>query len=53
MRDSEGVLNSRPLEMTGHDIDALVLKYGPDKGLQMFQERVIAALGRVRIKPPR
>jgi hypothetical protein len=50
-RDSEGVLNSRPLEMTGHDVDALILKHGPDKGLQMFQERVLAALGRVRIKP--
>lgn len=53
MRDSEGVLNSRPLEMTAHDVDALILKHGPDKGLQMFQERVLAALGRVRIKPPR
>lgn len=51
-RDSEGVLNSRPLEMTSHDIDALVLKHGPDKGMQMFQERVLSALGRIRIKPP-
>lgn len=53
LRDSEGVLNSRPLEMTGHDVDALVLKYGHEKGMQMFQERVLAALGKVRIKPPR
>lgn len=52
-RDSEGVLNSRPLEMTAHDVDALILKHGPDKGLQMFQERVYSALGRVRIKPSR
>lgn len=51
LRDSEGVLNSRPLEITGHDMDALILKYGPDKGLQMFQERALAALGRIRIKP--
>lgn len=51
MRDSDGVLNSRPLEMTAHDVDALILKHGHDKGLQMFQERVLAALGRVRIKP--
>jgi hypothetical protein len=51
-RDSEGVLNSRPLEMTPHDIDALILKHGPDKGMQMFQERVLAALGNVRIRPP-
>lgn len=53
LRDSEGVLNSRPLETTGHDVDALILKYGHDKGLDMFQERVLAALGKVRIKPPR
>lgn len=53
LRDSEGVLNSRPLEMTGHDVDALILKHGHDKGMQMFQERVLSALGKVRIKPPR
>jgi hypothetical protein len=52
-RDSEGVLHSRPLEMTRHDVDDLILKHGHDKGMQMFQERVLAALGRVRIKPPR
>jgi hypothetical protein len=51
-RDSEGVLNSRPLEITSHDIDALVLKHGREKGMEMFQERVLAALGQVRIKPP-
>ena len=50
-RDSEGVLNSRPLEMTAHDVDALILKHGHDKGLQMFQERVLSALRGVRIKP--
>ena len=53
MRDSEGVLNSRPLEMTGHDVDDLILKHGHAKGLQMFQERVLSALRGVRIKPPR
>lgn len=52
-RDSDGVLNSRPLEMTGHDVDSLVLKHGHEKGMQMFQERVLAALRGVRIKPPR
>lgn len=52
LRDSDGVLNSRPLEMTGHDVDALILKHGPDKGMQMFQERVLAALGNVRLKSP-
>lgn len=51
LRDSEGVVNSRPLEMTAHDVDALVLKYGEQKGMQMFQERVLAALRNVRIKP--
>jgi hypothetical protein len=51
-RDSEGVLNSRPLEMTGHDVETLVLKHGHEKGMQMFQERVLAALGKVRIKTP-
>lgn len=53
LRDSEGVLNSRPLEMTGHDVDALVLKHGRTKGLQMFQARVLDALSKVKIKPPR
>ena len=52
-RDFNGVLNSRPLEMTGHDVDNLMLQHGPDKGLQMFQEHVLRALGKVRIKPPR
>jgi hypothetical protein len=52
-RDSEGVLNSRPLEMTGHDVDALILKHGHEKGLQMYQERVLSALRGVRIKTPR
>jgi hypothetical protein len=52
-RDHNGVLHSRPLEMTGHDVDALILQHGPDKGLQMFQEHVLRALGNVRIKPPR
>lgn len=51
-RDSEGVLNSRPLEMTGHDIDSLILKHGQQKGLQMFQDRVLAALRGVRIRSP-
>jgi len=51
LRDAEGVVNSRPLEMTPHDVDALVLKYGEQKGMQMFQERVLAALRNVRIKP--
>jgi hypothetical protein len=51
-RDSEGVLNSRPLEMTGHDVDSLVLKHGRSKGLQMFQDRVNAALRGVRLKTP-
>ena len=50
-RDFEGVLNSRPLEMTGHDIESLTLKHGYDKWLDQFQERVLAALARVRIKP--
>jgi hypothetical protein len=52
-RDSEGVINSRPLESTGHDVDSLILKHGYDKGLQMFQERALAALAGVRIKSPR
>jgi hypothetical protein len=52
-RDFEGVINSRPLEANGHDVDDLVIKHGFDKGMQMFQERVLAALGKVRIKPPR
>ena len=52
-RDFEGVLNSRPLEMTGHDVDDLVIKHGHDKGMQMFQEKVLQALSRIRIKPPR
>jgi hypothetical protein len=39
--------------MTGHDVDELILKHGHAKGLAMFQERVLGALGRVRIKPPR
>lgn len=50
-RDSEGVLNSRPLEMTAHDVDALILKHGEQKGLQMFQDRVNAALRSVKIRP--
>lgn len=53
LRDTHGVLNSRPLEMNGHDVDALVLKEGEAKGMQMFQERVLHALRGVRIKPPR
>jgi hypothetical protein len=52
-RDSNGVLNSRPLEMTGHDVDALMLKEGYDQGLQTFQAHVLRALSNVRIKPPR
>ena len=52
-RDSEGVFHSRPLEMTGHDVDSLILKHGPVKGMQMFQEGVLKALAGVRIKPPR
>jgi len=51
-RDSMGILNSRPLEMTGHDYDSLLLKEGEFKGNQMFQERVLAALARVKIKSP-
>jgi hypothetical protein len=53
LRDSEGVLNSRPLEITSHDMDAMFLKHGEQKGLQMLQDRVLSALSRVRIKPPR
>lgn len=53
LRDSEGVLNSRPLEMNGHDVESLLLKHGEHKGYQMFQEHVLRALGKVRIKPPR
>jgi hypothetical protein len=52
-RDSEGVVHTRPLESTGHDVDALILKHGRAKGLQMFQEKVLMALGNVRIKNPR
>lgn len=52
LRDSEGVVNSRPLEATSHDVDVLVLKHGYEKGMQIFQERVLAALRNVRIKPP-
>lgn len=53
LRDFEGVLNSRPLEMNGHDVESLLLKHGEHKGYQMFQEHVLRALGKVRIKPPR
>ena len=53
LRDSEGVINSRPLEATSHDVDSLIIKNGRDKGLRMFQERVLNALGNVRIKSPR
>jgi len=53
LRDSDGVLNSRPLEMTGHDYDDLLIKHGLDKGNAMFQEKVLQALSRIRIKPPR
>lgn len=52
MRDSDGVVNSRPLEITGHDMDSLILKHGEAKALQMFQERALAALRGVRIRPP-
>jgi hypothetical protein len=52
-RDHNGVLNSRPLEITGHDMDQLYIDHGHDKGLQMFQEKALAALARIRIKPPR
>jgi hypothetical protein len=52
-RDSEGVVHSRPLESTGHDVDALIIKHGREKGLQMFQEKVLSALGNVRIQKPR
>lgn len=52
LRDSEGVINSRPLEANDHDVDALILKHGRSKGLQMFQDRVNAALRGVRLKPP-
>jgi hypothetical protein len=53
MRDFEGVLNSRPLEMNGHDVESLMLKHGHDKGLQMFQDKALAALSRIKLKPPR
>lgn len=52
-RDSAGVINSRPLEATGHDVDALVLQHGYEKGMQMFQEKVLHALSGIRIKKPR
>jgi hypothetical protein len=52
MRDAEGVLNSRPLEMTAHDFDDMALKHGEAKALQLFQERILSALRGVRIKPP-
>lgn len=51
LRDFEGVLNSRPLEMTGHDVDALILRDGFDQGLDKFQAHVLSALRRVKIKP--
>jgi hypothetical protein len=53
MRDTDGVLNSRPLEMNQHDVVSLQLKHGEDKGLQMFQEHAMRALRNIRIKPPR
>lgn len=52
-RDFNGILHSRPLEMTGHDVEALKVLHGEDKGLAEFQKHVLAALGKVRIKPPR
>ncbi len=52
-RDSDGVINSRPLEATAHDLEAYVLKHGQAKGLEMFQARVLSALRGVRIKSPR
>jgi hypothetical protein len=51
MRDFEGVINSRPLEATGHDLASYTLKYGEDEGLQKFQKHVLAALAKVRVKP--
>lgn len=51
LRDYKGVLNSRPLEITGHDVDALVLEHGEDKGLDELQKHILSALSRVRIKP--
>jgi hypothetical protein len=53
LRDSEGVLNTRPLEMNAHDVDTLILKHGHAKGMQMFQEHVLRALGGVKLKSPR
>ena len=52
-RDHNGVLNSRPLEMTGHDFEALMLQHGEDKGLAEFQAHALRALGKIKIKPPR
>lgn len=51
-RDFEGVLNSRPLEITAHDVDELRIKHGDAKGLQMLQDRINAALRGVKISPP-
>lgn len=53
LRDYKGVLNSRPLEMTGHDVEALLLSEGEEKGYAEFQAKVLNALSRVRVKPPR
>jgi hypothetical protein len=53
LRDFKGVLNSRPLEMTGHDVESLILAEGEQKGYAEFQAKVLNALSRVRIKPPR
>jgi hypothetical protein len=52
-RDHNGVLNSRPLEMTGHDIEALMLQHGEDKGLAEFQAHALRALSKMKIRPPR
>ena len=52
LRDADGVINSRPLEVTEHDLDQYLLKHGEYEGLQKFQAHVMNALKRVRIKPP-
>ena len=50
--DAEWVLNTAPLKLREHHIEALKLKFGENAALDRVQERTLHALGRVRIDTP-
>jgi hypothetical protein len=52
MRDSDGVINSRPFEITAHDVDQLRIRHGDSGGLQILQDRINAALRGIKIATP-